>query len=75
MFRDEHSNGKVDIVADKKTSKSSTAPYSKDDLNDLLDILKEVEALVKGSSSSRVPKSGSSLIVFVKRIRKHSRQV
>ncbi|KAM5533359.1 hypothetical protein V8D89_012967, partial [Ganoderma adspersum] len=32
---------------DKKTSKSSTAPYNKDDLNDLLDILKEIEALVK----------------------------
>ncbi|PIL23468.1 hypothetical protein GSI_14779 [Ganoderma sinense ZZ0214-1] len=29
---------------DKQTSKSSTAPYNKDDLNNLLDILKEIEA-------------------------------
>lgn len=41
-------------MADKKTSKSSTAPYNKDDLKDLLDILKEIEALVKGIISFSV---------------------
>ncbi|KAI1786725.1 hypothetical protein LXA43DRAFT_975618 [Ganoderma leucocontextum] len=39
---------------DKKTSRASTAPYNKDDLNDLLDILKEIEALMRGMMSSSV---------------------
>ncbi len=63
-------NVQANAIVDKKTSKSSTAPYNNADLSDLLDILKEIQALMKGMILSSVPKVALSLSVFRKMSRR-----
>lgn len=60
---------KAYITADKKTSKTSTAPYNKDDLNDLLAIVKEIGVSLRGTASPWVSKSAALLKVSLKTTR------
>ena len=64
----EHS---IYCIPDKKTSKGSTAPYSVDDVDHLLKVLKEINSST-GSNTVSAPYPPTLLNTSLKRTKKHS---
>ena len=61
----------VQYIADKKTSRGSTAPYSIDDIDHLLKVLKEIDSS-KGTIVASIPDPITLLNATLKGTKKHS---